>query len=237
MTAAAKRDVYPCDSCGKPYLDGYPHRHHREAIAWDAMPPRPERLYCGPLDVNAYWTGAEWRPGCCLVHAAVAEYRNELPEHLHPIHASSVTGLVPIPRMAQRLDGPMIDVPDTGPLGGWPWAARAHRRFGGVTMLAGEQTLDAGDYRAFPWAYAIERRLAGYCRKRHLTRPDLWHEHRGELICPRIARLVIAYGLPPEDLAGRRILPADRVRPVLEDVLPWLWRRVSEAVNQLELRR
>lgn len=231
MTASARQDVYDCDTCGKPYLDGYPHRHHREAVAWDSMPPKPERLYCGPLDVNAYWTVPDWRPSCCLVHVAAAEYRAEVPEQLHPFHAATATGLVPIPRLARRLDGPMVEVPDRGPLGGWPWASRAHRRFGGVTMLLGEQTLDHGDYRVFPWAFAIERRLDGHCRRRHLTRPDLWWEHDGRPICSPLMRLMIAYGVPPEELAARGLVPASRIRPLLEDVLPRLWRWVSDTVN------
>jgi hypothetical protein len=237
VTAAAVRDdIHPCPVCGLDEMEGFAHRHHRPAAsAWDPMPPYPGRLYCGPLDVNAYWTGADWRPSCCLVHVIAAEYRAELPEQLHPFHAATATGLVPIPRQAGDLEGPMLEVPDRGPLGGWPWASRAHRRFGAVTMRFGEQTLDHGDYRVFPWSYAIERRLEGYCRHRHVTRPDLWPEHEGDAICAHLVRLIAAAGVPPEDLVPE-LVPARRIRPLLDDVLPWLWSRVSETVNQLERR-
>jgi hypothetical protein len=234
--AAIRADIHPCPVCFLDELEGYPHKHHRPAAsAWDPMPPYPGRLYCGPLDVNAYWTGADWRPRCCLVHVIAAEYQAELPEQLHPFHGATATGLVAIPVEARRLDGPMMDVPDRGPLGGWPWASRAHRRFGGVTMLLGEQGLDHRDYRIFPWAFAIERRLVGYCRKRHVTRPDLWTEHAGQPLCGRVAWLLFGAGVPPEELVPD-LVPARRIRPLLEDILPWLWRRVSETVNQLELR-
>ena len=231
---AMRADIHPCPTCGKPALDGFSHRHSREAIDWDPMPMRPERLYCGPLNVNDYWTGADFRPTCCMVHVIAAEYRAELPEQLHPVQANSTTGLVPIPREPRRLDGPMLMVPDIGALGGWPWASSAHRRLGAVTMLDGEQTLHHGDYRAFPWAFAIERRLDGYCRRRHVTRPDLWWEHRGRPICMPIAQLILARGYQPESLVARHVVPAVRMRLILEDVLPWLWARVSDTVNGLD---
>ena len=224
-------EILACATCGRGMVEGYPHRHSRPLPpSWDPMPPRPDRLYCGPLDPHAYWTGADWRPSCCMVHVMASETMKEIPEQLHPFHATSRTGLVGIPRRPKDWTA-LVDVPDSGPLGGWPWASRAHRRLGAVTMLEGEQTLHAGDYRAFPWAYAIEVRLMGYCRRRHVTRPDLWPEHHGEPICSPLIRQVLERGVAPEELAGRGLLPAIRIRPVLEDVLPWLWRRVSDTVN------
>ena len=229
-----RADIHPCPVCRLDELEGYPHRHHRDAPAWDPMPLRPERLYCGPLDVDRYWTGPDWRPSCCMLHVMAAEYRAELPEQLHPIHATSTTGVLPIPLEPRNFDGPLLDAPDIGL--GFPWAARAHRRLGGLRFDEGVTYLERGDYSAFPWAYAIETRLLGYCRRRHVTRPDLWWEHRASPICSPIMRLILARGFPPESLVQRRVVPSTRIRPQLDDVVPGIWARVSEAVNETALR-
>jgi hypothetical protein len=227
----------PCSVCTRPELEGYPHNHDRPMrSSWDPMPPRPERLYCGVLDVNAYWTEPGWRPDCCLVHLVAAEWRAELPERLHPVSEGSPTRLEPIPVEPRNLAGPMIDVPDRGRLGGWPWAAAAARRLGGVTMFEGEQTLDAGDYRIFPWAYVLERRLDGHCRRRHAGQLERWPEHAGRPICGPLLRAIIARGIPPEQVAARARIPPERLAAVLEDSLRWVWRRVSEALNEIEAR-
>lgn len=231
-------DPRPCLRCRRPELPGYPHRHDEPVRAdFDPMPDRPDVLYCGPLDVSAYWTAGEWRPACCLVHVAAAEYRAEIPEAMHPSWGRVPTRTEPIPLEARRLDGPMLDVLDSGELGGYPFSPPAARRFGGVTMLDGEQTLNARDYRAFPWAYAIERRLPGHCRRRHGTRPDRWPEHVGQgPICGPLVRLVVVRGHPPAVVARRVGLPYARLEAVLDDALLWVWRRVSEELNEIAVR-
>lgn len=235
MTVAAR----PCIRCRQPELPGYPHRHDEPVRGdYDPMPERPERTYCGPLDVSAYWTGSDWRPACCLVHVAAAEYRAEIPEIIHPSYGRVPTRTEPIPLVAGALDGPMLDVLDAGELGGYPFALPAARRFGGVTMFDGEQTLDARDYRVFPWAYAIERRLPGHCRRRHGTRPDRWPEHEGRgPICGPIVRLVVARGYAPARVARAARLPVDRLEVLLDDSLRWVWRRVSEELNEIAVGR
>lgn len=231
-------DPRPCRLCGQPELPDYPHRHDQPVrSSWDPMPARPERLYCGSIDLNAYWTEPDWRPSCCMVHVVTAEWRAELPERMHPTSEAVPTRLEPIPREPGNLAGPTIDVPDRGALGGWPWASEAHRRFGGVTMIDGEQTLNAGDYRIFPWAYVLERRLPGHCRRRHVGHPDRWPEHTDGELCGDLMRAIIAHGIPPERIAVRRRIPAERLRDVLEDALRWSWRRVSETINEIELGR
>lgn len=232
MTAA---DTRPCSICRMPEAPGSPHRHDRPPRAdYDPMPARPEALYCGPLDLSAYWSGADWSPTCCLVHVAAAEYRAEIPEELHPGWGRVPTRTEPIPLEPRRLDGPMLDVLDSGPLGGYPFALPAARRLGGVTMLDGEQTLNARDYRPFPWAYVLERRLPGYCRRRHGTRPDLWPEHEGRgPLCGSLLRLVVVRGMPPRLAARVEEIPLRSAERAIEDALRWTWRRVSEELNEI----
>lgn len=235
MTASP--ETRPCPRCRRPELAGYPHRHDEPLRSThDPMPDRPERLYCGTIDRNAYWTEPDWHPDCCLVHVVSAEYRAELPELIHAGEGIP-TRLEPIPVEAGRLDGPMIDVPDRGALGGWPWASPAHRRFGAVTMLDGAQTLNARDYRIFPWAYVIERRLEGHCRRRHAGNPERWPEHDGQAICASILRRIVALGIPPEQIAIADGIDPRRLRVVLDEALLWVWRRVSEELNEIALGR
>lgn len=245
MILESPAGIRPCPRCRAPELDGYPHRHFEPVRAdYDPMPDKPAETYCGPIDVSAYWTDGEWSPACCLVHVAIAEYRAEIPERIHPSYGRVPTrteaigtarfdeasaSWVPDP------DGPRLEVLDVGRLGGYPFAPPAARRFGGVTMLSGEATLDARDYRSFPWAYAIERRLAGYCRRRHATRPDRYPEHAGGPLCPSLVRLVVVDGFSPAAAAERLELPTERVAILLEDALRWVWRRVSEELNEIAL--
>jgi hypothetical protein len=237
MSMALERSgVRPCPTCRRPELAGYPHRHDRPPRGdYDPMGPRPERLYCGELDVDAYWTEADWRPGCCLVHVVGAEYRAELPDAIHPVRYRPPMRTEPIPLHPGEPDGPTLAVLDAG--AGWPWSPAAHRRFGGRGQRDGRDTLDRRDYAGFPWAYAIERRLDGYCRKRHATRPDLWPEHAGGPLCQRVVERIVADGVPPELVAIEMGIAPIRLRPLLTDALHVTWRFVSEQVNGLDVRR
>ena len=102
-------------------------------------------------------------------------------------------------------------------------------------MLEGEQTLNARDYRVFPWAYVIERRLGGHCRRRHQTRPELWPEHaRAKApLCPPLVKLVAVRGYRPAHVAAHLGVSPQRLEEVLGDALRWAWRRVSEEVNEI----
>lgn len=239
-------ETRPCPRCRQPELPGYPHRHDEPVRGdYDPMPARPAAVYCGPVDVSAYWTGGAWEPRCCLVHVAAAEYRAEIPEALHPGWGRVPTRTEPIRFAAMTSEGryvpdpdsPTLDVLDVGALGGYPFSPPAARRLGGVTMLAGESTLNARDYSVFPWAYAIERRLPGYCRRKHATRPDLWPEHvdRGTL-CGELVGLVVRRGYSPGVAARRLDLPDARAEPILDDALRWVWARVSEELNEIASR-
>lgn len=257
MSMALERSgVRPCPTCRQPEMAGYPHRHDRPPRGdYDPMGPRPERLYCGELDVDAYWTEPDWRAGCCLVHVVGAEYRAELPDAIHPVRYRPPARTEPIPATIVEIQrelrrelgheptladiaerrGATIQVVDAG--AGWPWSPAAHRRFGGRGRRDGRDTLDRGDYAGFPWAYAIERRLDGYCRRRHVTRPDLWPEHAGGPLCQRVVERIVADGLPPERVAVEMAIAPIRLRPLLDDALRATWRFVSEQVNGLDVRR
>ena len=227
----------PCPTCLLPELPDYPHRHDRPPRAeYDPMPVRPERLYCGAFDVDEYWTGTGDPPDCCALHLIAYEYRAEVPTKLHPTDPVVATRAEPIPTTSDP-DGPTIDVPDAGELGGWPWSSPAHRRFGGIVGRFGETTLDRRDYRVYPWALAIGPRLAGHCRRHHATKPDRWPEHREQAICSPVVRLVVERGFAPETIAMRSRIPPERLRVVLETSVSWIWRRVSETLNELELGR
>lgn len=219
------------------------------------MGPRPERLYCGELDIDAYWTEPDWLPECCLVHVVAAEYRAELPDDIHPVRYRPPARTEPIPATVVEIrrelrrelrreptlaeiverDGATIQVIDAG--AGWPWSPAAHRRFGARGRRDGHETLDRRDYAGFPWAFAIERRLDGYCRKRHVTRPDLWSEHGGRSLCAQVVQRIVADGVPPERVAVEMAIPPIRLRPLLEDALSAVWRFVSDQVNGLDVRR
>lgn len=228
-------DVRPCTICRQPEMAGYPHHHDRPVRGdYDPMGPRPARLYCAELDVDAYWTLPAWRPACCLVHVVAAEHRAELPDALHPVRYRPPPRTEPIPLRPGDPDGPTLEVLDAGQ--GWPWASAAHRRFGARGRHDGRDTIDRRDWAAFPWAYAVERRLDGHCRRRHVTRPDLWPEHDARALCVTVVRRIVVDGVPPEWVALEAGVPPIRLRPMLDDALRAVWRFVSEDLNGIGAR-
>lgn len=201
------------------------------------MPPRPPLVYCGAFDVEAYWTGNGARPVCCALHLIAHEWRAELPASLHPARRMVPTRAEPIPVHPSDPSSPTLLTDDAGPLGGWAWTRAAQRRLGGVGRRAdGLDTLSAGDYTVFPWAYVIGPRLAGYCRALHVPDPERWPEHRGQAICSPLVRLVIERGYRPDDVAHHSGIAPERLNALLERAVVWVWRRVSESLNDLDLR-
>lgn len=167
-----------------------------------------------------------------------SEWRAELPLRLHVHQVPDHTE--PIPVLAGHPEGATLDVTDSGPLGGAAWSMPAHRRFGAVTMWEAEQTIDADDYRIFPFAYALERRIPGWCRRRHANRPELYLEHRGQPICHPVLRQLIATEQPIGSLLNVYLplhyqMTPDRLARVVDEGLRYLWRAVSDTLNEIDL--
>ena len=217
-------DVRACPVCRREMLEGYPHRHE--------TPPRPDHnpMPRAPEKLND------------LIAAVRREYRLELPARLHvqsvpgrlePIgvseYSAAAGGYVQTPAT--------IKVSDTGPLGAPSWSPPAHRRFGGVAVWEDVWTVLESDYAIFPWAYAIERRLPAWCRRRHVTRPDLYVEHRGLPICPTIVRAVIVGDRLSIRQANDIGISSDAAEELLGLALRYVWRCVSDALNEIDLRR
>ena len=225
-----REDVHPCPGCGKPALEGYPHHHYvPPRSAYDPLGDRPAAVYCGAFDVNGYWTGQGGAPSCCLTHRVAFEVRAELPEHVHPARYRIPTGTEPIPLHPGAPDGPTVDVSDSGI--GWPWSRPAHRLFGGVGRQADGSALNARDYAIFPWAYALEVRLARHCARRHAGDPETWPEHRGRAVCSPIARLVTERGYAPRVIARAIGMPERQLLAILETSLLYAWRSVDHFLS------
>lgn len=222
-------DVHPCPGCGKPALAGYPHRHYvPPRSAYDPLGTRPSRTHCDAFDLNAYWTGQGAAPACCLAHRIAFEVRAEFPEQVHPTRYRITTGTAPIPLLPHDPDGPSLEVSDSGI--GWPWSRAAHRRFGGI-QDAKDQPLDVGDYALFPWAYALEVRLARHCDRRHARDAQAWPEHRGRAICSPLARLVVERGYHPRLIARGMSLEEARLLELLDGALRYAWRSVDDFLS------
>lgn len=269
-------DVRPCTHCGKPYLDGFPHRHETPPKpGYDPMPERPATVYCNQLDVNSYWLGT-FTGACCMVHLAGHEYRGEL----HWRHARLTVryvppALEPIPqrddampevgnveqlaagrwrasftgsdmerhfiyardeqqvnlRLAIAVKDQERGVTDSGSLGAPSWSPLAHRRFGGVTRSFGGVTVQSGDYKVFPWSRAIEKRLPNWCYRRHLTRPELYYEHRGQAICPDVVKWIVERGYPLVFVASQLHVSPVRMEELVASALDIVWTDVANQIG------
>src|SRR6266568_7256464 len=206
-------EIIACRTCGKEALEGYPHRHETPPRPeHDPMPPKPAKL-------------------ADLIAAIRREYWLELPARLHVQYVPGRLEPIAMP------EGQIIEVLDNGALGSPSWAPEAHRRFGGVTVWGDAQTVDAGDYAIFPWAYAMERRIPGWCRRKHVTRPELYREHRETPACAELVRLVIVADMEPRRAALEQEMTPERAEELIGVALGYLWRCVSDKLNEIDMRR
>jgi hypothetical protein len=213
-----------CRTCGKDALPDYPHRHETPPRPeYDPMPPKPGKL----VDLIAVIRREYWLELPSRLHV---QY---VPGRLEPIgvseYSAAAGGYIPGERTVEALDA--------GALGSPPWAPEAHRRFGGVTVWGDAQTINAADYAIFPWAYAMERRIPGWCRRKHVTRPELYREHRNAPVCGTLVRLVIAADLEVPKAALEQEMTTGRANELLVSALGYLWRCVSDKLNEIDLRR
>ena len=213
-------DVRPCTYCGKPYLDGFPHRH--ETPPRPGYDPMPER----PSSVDG------------MIAVIRREYRLELPHRLHVSYVPSRAEPIGVSQYSMAAAGYIaseatVDVLDAGELGSPPWSPSFHRRVGAVTLWEGEQTIEEGDWGIFPWAFTIERRLDRWCRSRHGNRPELWREHRGQPICRPIVELVVKHDYTVEMVSREYEMSSARAEIVLDEALRRVWGQVSNQLNGL----
>lgn len=217
-------NIHPCRICGKDEADGYPHRHD--------TPPRPEH---NPMPKRPPTLGE-------TIAIIRREYRMELPVRLHSRYVPGRLEPIGVSEYSAAAGGYVatersIEVSDTGELGSPSWSPEAHRRFGGVTVWGDAMTVAAADYAVFPWAYALERRIPGWCRRGHLTRPEAYSEHAGRVLCPDLVRLVVVTDTPfMRGITDLGVTP-ERAVDLLEPAVAYLWRCVSDALNEIDLRR
>ena len=221
-----------CTTCLLPAVVGYPHRHETPLRPdWNPMPDRPNTIEG-------------------MVTVMRTAYREEIPVQLHVSYvpgraeptavseySSSAAGYV--------TTGAVIESLDNGPLGSPSWSPAFGRRAGGVTAWGDEWTLDQFDYQCFPWAYAIEVSLRNWCRRKHLTRPELYREHRETTICHSLVKLIVGHGYAIDRAADSCDMTTERaawllshsVKDKQDGALPFVWRVVSERLNDIDLRR
>lgn len=221
LDAEASREIHKCQTCGRDYLDGYPHHHATEPRAgYDPMPPRPPSVLG-------------------MIAVIRREYRLEIPPRLHVSYVPGRTEPIGVSEYSAAAAGyvagtaGIVDALDTGPLGSPPWSPTFHRRVGAVTHWEGAQTIEESDWMIFPWALAIERRLDRWCRSKHGNRPELWREHRGEVICPPLVELVIKRDRSIAEAAAQFDMTPERAEEVLDDALRRVWGQVSNVLNRL----
>jgi hypothetical protein len=214
----------PCPVCYQPRVPEYPHNHTTPPRPdFDPMPGRVDDL---PLNFMLTRLRYEWRA--------------ELPLQLHVHYPPSQTE--PIPIVPHHPEGAVMFVIDAGHLGGAAWSMPAHRRFGAITSWEGEHVISGEDWRIFPLAYILEKQLPAHCRRRHVTRPELYVEHHGQPICQPIIRalltveqapishllnhdLPLAYGMTPQRLA---LVATEGVR--------YLWRSLAAKLNEIDIQ-
>jgi hypothetical protein len=226
-------DTVNCTTCGLPAVVGYPHRHETPVRPdYDPMPACPDTL-----DE--------------MVALMRAGYQSEIPVQLHVSYVPGRAEPMAVSEYSSTAAGYVvteqtIEAIDSGALGSPSWSPAFHRRAGGVTVWGDEWTLNTGDYQAFPWAYAIDVSLRNWCRSRHLTRPELYREHRHTTICHSLTRLVVAHRYPIDKAAEACEMTTERAAWLLQHVgakgrqegaLRLVWRVVSERLNDIDLRR
>jgi hypothetical protein len=222
MTALANPELTTCTTCRKPFLPGYPHRHETPLRPdYNPMPAKPPAL-------------------AALVALIRAEYLAELPVRLHVSYVPNRAEPIAVSEYSAAAAGYVAtaesrDSLDTGELGAPSWSPAMHRRVGGVEIWGDALTVIEADYRWFPWALAIERRLPAYCRRRHVTRPELWREHREQPICQPLVLAVIAGGNSLYDAAAQFSMTPERCTTVLEEALGKVWAITSNLVNEIDL--
>ena len=201
--------------------------------SYDPQGFAPALLHCG-LDVtDAYWSGrltaAPWP--CCLIHEAWYEYRQEPDEHLTvmavPAH------LEDIPRNLSDPYGPQIAVTDSGPLGGKSFSSQFTRRLG-YRFLESDYTVIDSDMRELhPMTWAMEGPLRRKCRSKH----SRWADHRGQLVCYLLVRLVVVNGWHVDRAALALELSPERGLEHLERAMRDMWAWRSQVLNGIEMRR
>lgn len=223
LNALAERgELDTCAHCRKPFVIGREHRHETPPRPdYNPMPPRPSSLVA-------------------LVAVIRAEYAAEVPNRLHVAYVPNRVEPVGVSEYSAGAAGYALtpethDLLDTGELGSPSWSPPMHRRVGGVEVWGDAMTVREDDYRMFPWALAIFRRLPAHCRRRHVTRGDLYHEHRGEPICGPLVERVVGGGASLKDVAADFAMTPERCSVLLEESLGKVWAIASNLHNEIDL--
>jgi hypothetical protein len=225
-----------CAICGKPYLEGYPHRHETPPRPeYDPMPPRPDRE--------------------AMVAYIRAEYYAELPHRLHVAYVPGRAEPIAVSEYSAGAAGYVptdasLAVLDTGELGSPSWSPLFHRRVGAVTMILEETIERDEDMAPFPWAHQLQG-IRRWCATKH----QAWYEHAGHPLCWTLLRHHVLGGYSlgraaelegvTEDTAIRLIFdgphggdcPKRHPKQCPDGALGKWWAFVSTDLNAIDLRQ
>lgn len=217
--------IHSCDSCGNPYLEGYPHRHEKPVtVAYDPMPNKPTT-----------------REG--LVAFIRREYLAEVPARLHVQQVPSHAEPIGVSQYSAEAAGFIVVEQeghlalDVGELGSPPWSVPFHRRIGSYRFWEGEVVQAESELLGTPWT----RNLNGvrrWCAGKHRT----WYEHRGEPLCWILVRLHVegGYIIPRavEKLAKEGFaVTVDKADKLVGDALDKWWAWTANDMNDLTMMR